>query len=192
MVVVVFIAVAFLLYLAPIRLWRRPCYLDRLLHRRARVTPRDILLPSARILRRNATRLLLGSNLAQLHRPWRLPPVGLQILRSLSRPRRAAADRNHNLFCPTVFAPATSAIPLPAWSLCSSSGWGWLNHTLLARIPARSSVPVPPDLRLGRHRRSHGTPSRLLVTACVWGSPPSGGSLSSSWSILALAQVPRG
>ena len=53
---------------------RSPQHLDRRLRRGASPTLCRLFLSSPHILRGNATRLLLGSNLAQLHRPSRLPP----------------------------------------------------------------------------------------------------------------------
>ena len=82
MIVVVPLALAFLLYLAPIRrgaaltIWVAACLSG------ASPALSHLLLSSPRLSRKHAARLLLGSNLAQLHRSSRIPQVAREILRA--------------------------------------------------------------------------------------------------------------
>ena len=186
MIIVVPLALAFLLYLAPIRrgaaliIWTAATLLA------ASSSLRHLFLPSPRLPPRNAARLFLGGNLAQLHRPRRLQSSRPRNLARLSRPRHAPAssDATYFLWPRTRYfgntAPGLIALLFVALGIAHPdlAGQGFL----------LASIPFILIFVSGILADLMETPYRMLVTPSVVGLLLA----DILWTLHKLSQIPQG
>ncbi len=154
MIVVVPLALVFMLYLAPIRRGAALIIWIAAPAPGAHLALRHLFLPSPSLFRKHAARLLLGSDLAQLHRPRRLHPSHPRDHARLSRPRTAPTGRDHHLYPLAPYPLLRQHRPRP-----DSPPLHRTRHGPSPRSRRRISTglhPFHPDLRLRRSSRPDG------------------------------------